>query len=180
MKTTAMCMTTALTFLAAALVPQASEAASTSPGKSSAYESFSGPLPTTGSPGVLVTATIVKGKKKRVVEALATISIPGPSTSVGLNLSARLEVNGVAMETPGSAPDPGGHHVQTCYDDGVNPVLGCTLTIAGWLDLDAAELANPGVFVNQQLDVTLSGGGFDAFSGVVSGEVILSVRMEKK
>ena len=31
----------------------------------------------------------------------------------------------------------------------------CTLTATWWLDLDAAEVANPGVFINQPLTVTL-------------------------
>ena len=54
------------------------------------------------------------------------------------------------------------------------------LTITGWLDLDAVEEANPGVFKKQQIDAALSGGGFDAFGGSVNGDATLSVRMEKK
>ena len=54
----------------------------------------------------------------------------------------------------------------------------CTLTGTWWLDLDAAELAHPGMYINRPLTVTLIGGDF----GVIefNGRVTMSVHMEKK
>jgi len=156
-------------------------AASTSPGKNSAYESYSGALSATNVSAPVLTATIAKGKPKRVLEAVATISVTGPAGLTGYNIAGKLEANGVEMELPAN---PGtnvpGTHGNFCYSDGITAVNACTLTIMGWLDLDAAEAANPGVFKKQQIDVVLSAGAFNAFVGNVSGTVMLGVRMEKK
>ena len=82
----------------------------------------------------------------------------------------RTTVNGVEME-PGS-PNPN-FVLQGCGS------IPCTLTGTWWLDLDAAELANPGVFINQPLTVTLHGGeGFAAPQ--TEGRVAMSVRLQKK
>jgi len=170
-----------LSLLATLLFVSSADAASTSPGKNSAYESFSGALPSTGGATTVVTAVISKGKAKRVLEASATLSVDGVAGTIGINLAAALLANGVPLQGPGTYSNVPNHHAQTCYEDesGLD-VEGCTLTITGWLDLDAAELANPGVFIGQQINVTLSGGGFNAIVGNVSGSATLGARMEKK
>ena len=144
-------------------------AASTSPGKFSAFESSdfggTGEIPTGANP--LLTATIAKGKKKYVLVVEATLS-------TGLSLSSsylylRTDVNGWEIEPLGD----GSSEVLT---DCNGP---CTLTASWWLDLDVAEAAQPGLFINQPLTVTLRGG-----EGIAStqsgGKVTMSVHLQKK
>ena len=59
--------------------------------------------------------------------------------------------------------------------------MGCTVTATLIMDLDAAELASPGSFINQPLTITLWAG--DAGPGGGAGQpldVSMIVRMEKK
>ena len=152
---------TALLILALAAVE--TRAASTSPGRYSAFESATvNPIPVP--PATLLTATIAKGKKKNViaVEAMLTAS-NGPA----LKFTIRPTVNGVAME-------PGGAAAQA----GCSASVPCTATGTWWLDLDAAELANPGIFVGRLLTITLLGGEESGAS--IDGHVTMTVRMERK
>ena len=143
--------------------------ASTSPGKNSAYESvgFAGPLPAYPPATPILTATILKGKAKRVLEiaTMLTVTPSAPVTPV-----TAIRVNGVTVE-----PGPGWNTAQDC--SGVNAV-GCTLNGLHWLDLDAAELANPGLFIGQPLVVEFFGSDYLASNPAYSAS--LAVRMEKK
>ena len=131
-------------------------AATASPGKNSAYASTGLALP--GVPAAILTATITKGKKKRVLVVDAMIS--GICEPFGRVL-AYVEVNGIRMEPTGDA-----------YED-CN--VRCTLGGQWWIDLDA----NPSL-INVPLDVelfgalTFGGGFFNIF------QASMSVRMEKK
>jgi hypothetical protein len=53
----------------------------------------------------------------------------------------------------------------------------CSLSGTWWLDLDAAELANPGMFVNMPLVVILSPGSTNAG---IFGTATLTATMQKK
>jgi hypothetical protein len=134
--------------------------ASTSPGKSSAYESRQDfPLP--AADATLLTATITKGRRRRVMEVVATLR--SPSFFGGLVMGVR--VNGVELE-------PGGRVIAPCDST-------CFTTGVFWLDLDAAEASNPGVFVGQPLTVELIGGSAPANEGF-PGTASMAVRLEKK
>ena len=52
------------------------------------------------------------------------------------------------------------------------------MTVPFWLDLDAAEAANPGVFIGKPLNIELLGGAFSSPDGIY--HATLSARMEKK
>jgi hypothetical protein len=139
-------------------------AASTSPGKNSAFESgtinpLGSGLPT------LLTATIAKGKKKKVLAIEA--SLVTSSGAVG-TLELAAEVNGVAPE---------GQSVNQACTAGTQH---CTLVGTWWLDLDAAEAANPGTFLKQPLDVTLKGGAQAGGDPDIQATATLSVRVESK
>ncbi len=147
-------------------------AASTSPGKNLAFESsdFNGDGDIPQSVTTLLTATIVKGKKKHVLMVEATLSTGSSLCSSYLYM--RTEVNGVLpME-----PRGGGGHDEVLQPCNSGPA---TLTGTWWLDLDAAEAAHPGVFIGQPLTVKLLGGeGFPAPQS--DGKVTMSVRIQKK
>jgi len=157
-------------FMLGLLGVRPTRAASTGPGKKSAFESsdFSGggDIPAGVSP--LLTATIVKGKKKNVLVVEAMLSTGASSSSSYLYL--RTDVNGYEIE-----PLSGGSS-EVLTDCNGTP---CTLTAAWWLDLDAAEAAHPGVFINQPLTVTLRGGEGSP-SPQSDGKVTMSVHLQKK
>jgi len=151
-----------LAFAAGASPPALAD--STSPGKESAFESASiAPLPV--GDGVLLTASLVKGKKKRVVAIEATLATNSGASGV---LHLLPTVNGVAVQG-------------TIVNEPCDPSLvHCAATGTWWLDVDAAEAANPGLFVGELLEVELVGGLLAGGDSDASGTATLSVRMVKK
>lgn len=156
----------------------AASAASTSPGKNSAFESSTGVLLNTY--GNKLTATIAKGRKKTVLAIEASYS-DGASypTPVGMRvLGMQVLVNGVTAQ-----PNPSGFY-QYLTDCGYvdNDPVACTVTGTFWIDIDAAELANPGLFVGQPLVVNLVAGDLAAGSlvGITPMDASLTVRVQKK
>jgi hypothetical protein len=164
--------------LALALSPAGlASAASTSPGKTSAFESSSGVM-TTFSPKPA--AIIAKGKRKTVLAIEASYS-DGASypTAPGIRvLGMIVTVNGIqAQPNPFSAYQ----YLTDCgfYD---TPTIACSVTGTFWFDIDAAELANPGMFVGQPLNVVLTAGDLTAGAlvGVIPMDTSLTVRVTKK
>jgi hypothetical protein len=155
--------------LAAALAtlasPTPAAADSTSPGKESAFESANvSPLPV-GDSGVLLTASLVKGKKKRVLAIHATLATNSGAMGV---LHLLPNVNGVAVQG-------------TVVNEPCEPSLThCASTGTWWLDLDAAEAANPDVFVGEALEIELVGGLLAGGDTDASGTVTMGVQMLKK
>lgn len=138
----------------------------TSPGKNSAFASVSFMmLPAYSSP--LLTATIEKGKKKTVLEIVTTLSA---TPAAPVTLASNVTVNGIQAQ-------PGLWTV--AQDCSANAALGCQLTDVRWIDVDAAEAANPGMFVGQPLVVNFTGGAFMAGIGSNSAAT-LAVRVQKK
>ena len=136
--------------------------------------------PFPGVPLAGMVATLKKGKPKRVVVVEATMTKGVATPGAPVTLSMFPDVNGVLMEPDASGGVSGPGPLEDCGGFGINPpAFSCTLTGTWWLDLDAAEAANPGVFINQPLVVTLHGGDF-AGMGVVPVDVTMSVRLEKK
>jgi hypothetical protein len=164
-----------LSILAVAIVADTAHAASTSPGKTAVYASTAAAV-ITDPPAPVLTATIAKGKKKRVLEVdLSAIVTGGPSGAGKLTLVPI--VNGLAIMEPVDT----GSTVASRLVCGSAPE-GCSLSAQYWLDLDAAEAAHPGVFIKQPL-VIEGRAGWGSFGGPpippVSAAVSLRARVQK-
>jgi hypothetical protein len=132
-------------------------------GKNASWASVSG---VTFPPGTatILTATIAKGKKKKVLEVDATI-VESTNTATGLGVVVR--VNGITME-------PTGAFFQT--EEGCSAAISnCTAQGMYWIDLDQAEAANPGLFIGQPLVVELQASS--AGTGTISGIASLRARL---
>jgi hypothetical protein len=140
----------------------------TSPGKENFHASTSAVAVPSGSEGVLLSGVITSGRKGRtlIVEAFVGSVAPGEDGAF------RPRVNGVFLEPTDSF---GNGNAMTVYCPGT-ATFGCTGGAHWWLDLDAAEAAHPGTFVNQPLNIDLLGIGTTPL-GVVAN---LSARLEKK
>jgi hypothetical protein len=153
---------------------------STGPGKNSAFEASTGNPLTTLAPQL--TGVIVKGKKKTIiaVEASYTDGPYTPTAQVDRILGMNATVNGVVMKPQ---PSTAYQYVIDCgFAAGMVTPACCTTTGHFWLDIDEAELANPGMFVGQQLNVVLSAGDLSAGAlvGVQPMDATMSVRVTKK
>ena len=125
-----------------------------------------------------ITATIDKGKKKRLLIANASALIRD-SIEVGnyCDLILTLTAKGVRMMA-----ETGSGHAQTSCDCSTFGCIGCTLNATAYLDLDAAEAANPGLFVKQAIDVELAirVAGNGTCAGGAPDAATLVVQMIKK
>jgi hypothetical protein len=153
-------------------------AASTSPGKNSAFVSSTGILTTFATKAV---ATIEKGKKKTVlaIEASYGDGASYPTASAMRVIGIIVRVNGVVAQ-----PNPFAsfqYYTDCGYNGDVAPVA-CSITGTFWFDVDAAELANPGQFVGQPLNVELTAGDLanGPLVGVTPMDASLTVRVTKK
>ncbi len=154
------------------LITADGHAASTSPGKKSAFESLSAiPMPVYPAP---LTATIAKGQKKTVLAIAATLRDSGPP---GRCLGLQVSVNSVLAESGPASAMP--ITVTDCGGCGGAAESFCSVTGTWWLDVDAAETANPGMFVGQPLSITLAYGDGTA-AGPGPADVMLSVTVQKK
>jgi hypothetical protein len=156
-------MVTALAALALSMTPAFAD--STGPGKNSSYASGSFPLPAAFS--TLLSANVVKAKKRTVLVANATLMA---DTSAPAVLIHQIEVTDgittVLMQP--NAPVRAG-------DCGLARVSGCTSHGVFWLDVDA----NPS-FIGKPLTINMRGGA-DFATGIGSpGIATLSVTVEKK
>jgi hypothetical protein len=160
--------------LALANLSGTAHAASTSPGKTAVYASTAAAV-ISDPPTTVVTATIEKGKKKRVLEIDLSVVLTGANT-LGTLTVAPL-VNGLAIAEPvnGGTTAPARN---LCLNTQFEP-SSCLLSLQYWLDLDAAEAAHPGVFIKQPLVID-GQVGWDITSSPVSGVVSLRARLQKK
>ena len=132
--------------------------ASTSPGKNAVFVSATNIA--INSTVTLVAGMIAKGKKKHVLAVEGTVYKANNDT-----FALVAKVNGVVME-PGQV-------------FGGCPAAQCLVTGTWWLDLDAAEVANPGVFIGEPLNVELVGEPY-LFIATTANKVSMTVRQEKK
>jgi len=169
----------AATALCQVLAPQLEAQVSYTPGKNVAFVTTVGPAPLPGpAAGTLLTAQILKGKKKRVLTADATLTSGLLAPLVPWTLSIGVDVNGIALYPNATYPDS---IVQDCGAGAALPAAGCTVSGHFIIDIDAAELASPGCCYGVPLNVTLlAGPGPLALGGGVPTEATLAVRMEKK
>ena len=163
-----------VTVLAIAALADVGNAATTSPGKTAVYASTAAAV--ISSPPTVLTATISKGLKKRVLEVdVSAVLTGGPvgaklltliPTVNGLGILEPINVGSTvpAMEICGNAPD------------------GCSLSLQYWLDLDTAEADHPGLFVKQPLVIEVQAElqGFGGSPASDSGVVSLRARLQKK
>jgi len=166
-------MRTALFLVATVLAgavsaPPAFADASASPGKNAAYASANGFVADAAfDPAVSV--TLEKGKRKRVLEVFGSVT----DFDGGADLALVPRVNGLSVMEPMRLPAAVTLQAGNLCDAG----NACTASSEWWLDLDAAEAANPGVFVGQPLVVEL------LVSSPFVGETVdvsLRARLQKK
>jgi hypothetical protein len=98
----------------------------------------------------LATATIEKGKPKRILVAQATLGSEEVISSGNCDLFVELRANNVVMNQQTVSGENSQH---TC--DCPSTCVGCSVSATAYLDLDDAEAANPGTFKNQPIDVEL-------------------------
>jgi hypothetical protein len=130
-------------------------------GKQGFYISQSA-IPLTTSFTSVLSGTIPKGLKKRVLEVEATIVQPSSTSAIGITVT----VNGHSME-------PNVAYVGTTQ---CMSTADCVATGVFWLDLDTAEAVYPGEFIKQPLVVDMRGTATVATTGNVS----LRAHLQKK
>ncbi len=113
-----------------------------SPGKTTAARSASG-LDLSGWPSV--NAQLYKGKRGTMLVVHGVVA----AHAQGAILVAGVKANGIAMEPTDFAGD------SSIYSTDCQGV--CSVSGTWWLDLDLAEQAHPGMFVNVPINVTLLG-----------------------
>jgi len=154
------------------------------PPKKSRHVSTPAPVPMPAAPAAILVAgppTFAKGQKKRVIVVDATVSTSVFAPGAPMVISMGADVNGTPME-PAAAPFPTQYVVDcggTALFPPQPPHFACTVHGAFWLDIDTAEAASPGTFVNQPLTVNLT--AFD-LAGVGGAPVMASmaIRQEQK
>jgi hypothetical protein len=140
-----------LTILTITASANIAHAATTSPGKTAVYASTAAAV--IGSPPASVlTATISKGVKKHVLEIDVSAVLTGGPVEVGA-LTLAPTVNGLSI----AEPTDGGTTVSAITICVYGPE-GCSLSLQYWVDLDAAEAANPGMFIKQPLVIDVKAG----------------------
>lgn len=151
----------------AARAPAFADAAS-GPGKEAAYVSLSGVnFLSSLAAEPAATTQVLKGKKKRVLEVDVTGIIPASVAGQAIGIQARL--NGFNV----FEPNGGSYQVEHgCVVAGSN----CTVQARFWVDLDAAELAIPGAFIGQPLNVEILHAVIANTTGILS----VRTRMRKK
>jgi hypothetical protein len=154
------------------------------PPKKSRHVSTPAPVPMPAAPAAILVAgapTFAKGQKKRVIAVDATITSSALAPGAPMVIGMGATVNGAPME-PTAVPFPT-QYVADCGGTALFPPqpphFACTLHGTFWLDIDTAEAASPGTFVNMPLTVSLTAFDLAGFGGapVIAAMVI---RQEQK
>jgi len=143
-------------------VAASGSAQTNSPGPNSAHittAAFTVPGP---GEQVVASVTIAKGRPKRVLEVDALLEVYNPADSAVYVL---LRANGVLLF--------GNDAAQDC-----NGMVACEVVVPGWMDLDAVEAANPGIFIGQPILVEMIAGNSSAT--VPSATATVRARLQKK
>jgi hypothetical protein len=138
--------------------------ADVSPGKNSAFASIVEQTPLPGYGGALVSASLQKGRSKRVLSIHGTLSVRGAGAAV---IGILPRVNGVSAEPARITTDCASH-------------AECSVTGSWYFDVDAAETANPEMFVGEPLLVELIGGDTTPAEAMVTWDASVSVVVVKK
>jgi hypothetical protein len=137
-----------------------------SPGKNAAYTYLTA-IPITGSYVQVAQVELVKGKKNRILEADVQLT---DTLEISDALATYVSVNGVQM-LPSVSNIPVMTTCNSAYEN-------CTISSNFWADLDALELANPGVFKNQPLVFAIY--GIEGGGATANASLSVRVRMVKK
>jgi hypothetical protein len=154
-------------------VGQAAVVKSAEPGKRSVFVSEEAGV-TDGFGGIVeLTGTIAKaGKGILAVEGIISIYSDAAAGTTGIYQQLLINGNSLASFThPFSVPGP-----EVNCGSGNDQ---CTITASYWVDLDAAEAANPGSVKGQPLVITLRGGVLSG-PGNLNYRASFSARTEKK
>jgi hypothetical protein len=154
--------------LAGSITASAQTQKTTSPGRNGFHASINAVAVPASTEATLLSGVITRGRAGRVLVVEAFVGSVAP----GENGAFRPRVNGVFLEPT----DDLGNGNAMSINCPTTATFGCTGNGHWWLDLDAAEAANPGDFLNVPLTVDLLGGGATPL-GVVAN---LSARLEKK
>ena len=131
------------------------------------------PLATFG--GNTLTATLAKGKTKRILHVEGMLTDGGAAVVASRAYALAISVNGLQMHPSGLGP---AEAVEDCGAVRADPDASCTVTGHWWLDMDdPADAALLGV----PITVTLAGG--DLVGGPAVGKPVdmsLQVRLDKK
>ena len=119
---------------------------------------------TDGSGIFSLTGTLAKGLKRNVLRIDTTVSFTTASAGTS---DVAMYVNGVIIK--------GG--VLFGIDHGTSCPGGiCAFSGSYWMDLDAAEVTNPGLFIGQPLVIQMEGnapgGGVQAFGASISAQLV--------
>lgn len=160
----------------------APEAQITFDGKKTAFHATPpGAVPLPGPlPGTILTASILKGKKKSMITVDASITSELYAPFAPWTLSMGADINGIPMEPSGTYPF---NFVQDCGSSAaIGPhagiAEGCTVSGTFLLDMDA--LGNAGL-LNVPLTITLvAGSAANPFIAGIPVSATMAVRMEKK
>ncbi len=155
----------------AALVASSASAQTFASGRTFAFAS-SGPNVVALTDQGWTTATIAKAKRKHVLVIDGSVSYTGNSDIQFLDVFTR-----VFTPTSNEISADGGYYQTDCS----GAFFGGSCTVSGhwWLDIDAAEAAEPGKWVNQSVTVDLQGGVLPMGEGS-NGSHTLRVMMLKK
>lgn len=136
---------------------------STSPGKSSVYATADNIALNTVFYSPIVSATLTKGKKNRVLEIDVTlVDRLGTATALGVGLNVNSTAEGHYPAQRGSC---------------ATAFAGCTVHALFWVDLDAEELNVPGLYINQPLVISVNGFSMGSDAAV---DASLRARLIKK
>ena len=154
-----------------ALTNATARGASTPPGKTAVYASTAATL-VDDVPVQLLTATIQKGKKKRVLEVEISMTV---RTAEG-GVVVKPTINGLPVLEPTPVGDID-HAFKMHFGLG-----NWGQTYAYWVDLDAAEGAHPGVFIGQPLVIEVEAVFSNPYEGQPPATSIAAVRarLQKK
>jgi hypothetical protein len=107
---------------------------------------------------------------------MVRLDLPPGVATLSLGAGVNFLTCGLEMHPTGSMGT-----FWSAFQECPNVGMGCTVTATLILDLDAAELARPGCFINQPLTITLWAGDAGPGGGVGQPvDVSMIVRMEKK
>jgi hypothetical protein len=138
----------------------------TSPGKNAVSITASGTLDGVGDI-TPITAQILKGKAKSVIEMQASISVEGNPSLSSIYLAP--SINGTPMTPVGQSSQ--------CNSGSSSE---CAFTDTFWMDIDAAEAITPGSFVGQPLTIHMTAGNSSIGGSGLDYTATFTARMGKK
>lgn len=143
----------ALVAIAVPALPAKATELTTSPGKNAVavYRDFAN---LDGNGQFTLSGVLAKAKAKSIVKIDATVQVQQNSTVKGV-------FGQVGLETPAGGVVGGSPIFDDCNNSNILETL-CSVTLTQWFDIDDLEASQPGIWKNQSLTITLSGGASGA------------------